>query len=374
MSNLTYFISDELPLGSIVELIAQPSDVTFLAKNSLMLRSLYTDMSNNFGVPKLGVPTTALPPVWNSVAMPSSSDWASIAYGNNLFMAIGTGTVAAISLDGITWTAITLPAAGTWSVAFGAGVFVILPAMGGGTTAYTSPDGQAWTSCTIPASGYSSVAFGAGVFCAVSNSSTAIATSPDGKTWTAGTGAGLAGIAKVTYTGSLFLHLQTGSGVYTSSTGLSGSWVSRALGATATWSSVAYGAGLYVAISNGGTSLSTSPDGVTWTLRSITYSGSWTGIVYQSGLFIVLPTGATVSYLYSLDGLTWTPGTMPICSNANGTSLVIADKMLVSIQTGTAIALTSGLTDLTLMVTPDTGDGKYTKTLPLGLADTVHLG
>jgi hypothetical protein len=71
-----------------------------------------------------------------------------------------SGTIAAYSLDGITWTASTLPSTASWTyVTYGQGVFL---AVSGTTAAATSPDGITWTARTTStaASGFSAVTFG----------------------------------------------------------------------------------------------------------------------------------------------------------------------------------------------------------------------
>ena len=115
------------------------------------------------------------------------------AYGNSIFVAgtyrTVTGTQLYTTTDGITWTARTL-AAGTsgtnlTSVAFGAGLFVIV---GGAGVIQTSPDGITWTARTNP--------LGTGVvlyhvsydptvgFIALVGSNNNILRSADGITWT----------------------------------------------------------------------------------------------------------------------------------------------------------------------------------------------
>jgi hypothetical protein len=94
--------------------------------------------------------------------LPSSSNWNSIAYGNNRFVAVSntSGTIAAYSLDGITWSASTLPATAQWtSVTYGQGVFLAVSTT---TAAATSPDGVTWTvrATSTAASGFSAVTFG----------------------------------------------------------------------------------------------------------------------------------------------------------------------------------------------------------------------
>jgi hypothetical protein len=82
-----------------------------------------------------------------------------VAFGNNRFVAVSStsGTAAAYSLDGITWTASTITSAAYLSIAYGQGTFF---AVGATTTAASSPDGIVWTSRTISTSDSAAVAFG----------------------------------------------------------------------------------------------------------------------------------------------------------------------------------------------------------------------
>jgi hypothetical protein len=105
----------------------------------------------------------------------------SVAYGNGIFVVVGYGATGpgATSTDGITWTQRTLPSLGAdtsgWDrVAFGDGVFLAVSTY---SIAATSADGIAWTSRTLPTSGpLYGVAYGAGTFVALRYNSQAAAT------------------------------------------------------------------------------------------------------------------------------------------------------------------------------------------------------
>ncbi len=128
------------------------------------------------------VTTAGVTGTWTAGALPSSSSWRSIAYGNNRFVAVSNtnGTIAAYSLDGITWTASTLPATAQWTkVTYGQGVFL---AVSENTTAATSPDGVTWTlrATSTAANGFDDITFGNrnryGLFVGVGRSTSNIAT------------------------------------------------------------------------------------------------------------------------------------------------------------------------------------------------------
>lgn len=73
---------------------------------------------------------------------------------------------------------------------------------------------------------------------------------------------------------------------------------------TGSVSDVAYGAGIFVAVGNGGP-VSTSPDGVTWTCRSPNFgSDSPTSIEFLNDRFFLGFNSGKIST--SLDGINWT--------------------------------------------------------------------
>jgi len=147
---------------------------------------------------------------YNSANLIRVSAVTDIAYGNGVFVATVTSknldnssnvlTQYLTSTDGLTWTIRTLPSSGWYaSVAFGAGVFVLLPqaTASSATTnvAYTSADGISWTARTLPVSNFWSRvrwcgdAFVAtkGAFGVGTGSGTDVAWSSTGATWTLGT-------------------------------------------------------------------------------------------------------------------------------------------------------------------------------------------
>lgn len=147
---------------------------------------------------------------YNSANLIRVSAVTDIAYGNGVFVATVTSknldngsnvlTQYLTSTDGLTWTIRTLPSSGWYaSVAFGAGVFVLLPqaTASAATTnvAYTSADGISWTARTLPVSSFWSRvrwcgdAFVAtkGAFGVGTGSGTDVVWSSTGASWTLGT-------------------------------------------------------------------------------------------------------------------------------------------------------------------------------------------
>lgn len=72
-------------------------------------------------------------------------------------------------------------------------------------------------------------------------------------------------------------------------------WTSQVSAADNDWNSVAYGNGLFVAISSTGTGnrVMTSPDGITWTLRASAADNQWRPVTYGNGVFVAVSWGGT---------------------------------------------------------------------------------
>jgi hypothetical protein len=126
---------------------------------------------------------------WTSRSLPSATTWSHTAYGNGVFVAIATGTnTSAYSNNfGDTWTAGSgLPNAAWTGLTYGAGRFVAVSngSGSGSSVAAYSLDGITWVSSTLPAvTTWSSIAFGNNIFVAVSNTISSTAYSLDGINW-----------------------------------------------------------------------------------------------------------------------------------------------------------------------------------------------
>jgi len=187
------------------------------------------------------------------------------------YPALGALIVPVLTPVAFTATARTLPSSQIWrSVAYGNNTFVAIA--NGGTGAGTSADGISWTARTLPVSGNrgtNAITFGNGTFVALTFASAVAMTSTDGITW-----------------------------------------ASRTLPASVTWTGVAYGNGLFVAVASGpSTQAASSPDGITWTSRTLPSSSSWTTIAYGNGVFVAVDVASSAAV--SSDGITWTLVTLP---------------------------------------------------------------
>ena len=86
-------------------------------------------------------------------------------------------------------------------------------------------------------------------------------------------------------------------------------WTSQSSAADNVWSSVTYGNGLFVAVSNDGftNSVMTSPDGIVWKSQSSAANNVWSSVTYGNGLFVaVSSTGRGNRVMTSPDGIVWT--------------------------------------------------------------------
>ena len=131
---------------------------------------------------------------WTSLvdALPETN-FSCITYGKGLYVALRTGAAnGAISTDGETYTAVTLPNSKNWiDVVWGNGIFVALASNTGANNMAYSIDGTNWVAASTPngSATPSGLAYGQGVFIVTySSSETIIGESFDGVTWTETTG------------------------------------------------------------------------------------------------------------------------------------------------------------------------------------------
>lgn len=87
-------------------------------------------------------------------------------------------------------------------------------------------------------------------------------------------------------------------------------WTVASAAEANSWTSVAHGAGKFIAVATGGTNrMMTSSDGVSWSPVSGIAAHWWTSVIYANSKFVAVSGGSTMS---SSDGVTWTtPVTAP---------------------------------------------------------------
>jgi len=239
----------------------------------------------------------------------AGNNWAAIGYGLNYFIALpNTGTAAAGSVDGNTWTSLTMPISASWTgIAYGNGYWVAICA--GFAVAYVSKNnGVSWTATTLPsASNWSSIAYGNGIFAVVSTAGQNTYSTNFGATWSAGGGFSIVTApTAITYGAGLFLVTVGSGNIATSTNG--NTWTGYNISglASITVSATAYGNGRFVAVSATTGNSYYSFDSLTWYSSNTTLAAS--NLVYGQGVFLAFNTTGTA---YTSDGgLAWTTRTI----------------------------------------------------------------
>lgn len=252
----------------------------------------------------------------NTIELPDSDSWMSIAYGNGKFVAVSSESdVAAYSTDGAHWTATTMPRSGAWhSVIYANGKFVAVCAQYGASQAAYSTDGINWTMSNLSLSNgansyesYAFVAYGNGKFVVVSDSSGNAAYSTDGITWTDCTTPPNIACKAVTYGNGVFVAVPThGDTACYSADGVV--WESTTV-PTASYHNIVYGDGKFVATyldaNTAVLNVMYSTDGINWSSKTIGSNTSYyNGICYGNGKFVAVATNGS-GVIYSDDGTTW---------------------------------------------------------------------
>ncbi len=312
-------------VGDSGVLLSSPDGVTwtsqtsqFTASNILKVRYLNSVFLAVGAASKLSTSTNGTS--WT--ARTSNMGGASIndvAFGNGAWVLVGditsaTGRIAsAAAADVTTWTlrtsnygnfncqGVIYDSTNTLFVAFGANT----------TSVVTSADGTAWAAVAHNmAAIQGAVAYAGSQFVAVGNNK--IATSPTGAVWT----------LKATLTNTNFLGLVYNASTYVASAANGGTggavigtstdgatWTLCANNAYAVgWTSIAYGAGVYVIVGDPGMCMS-SPDAFNWTARQIKCGNGASllticQVIYANSLFVAVANDGTISK--SSDGATWT--------------------------------------------------------------------
>jgi len=224
---------------------------------------------------------------WTGSTMPAASgggggepdnQWVAIAYdvyqnvGRYVAVARGSAT-AAYSLDGINWTAVSLGVVEDWcDVVGGNGTFVAIAESDSSTTwrSTSTNGGVTWTAATV-GTGSKAIAYGGGRFVTVEgNFSNSVAWSANGTTWTVTTlpsndDSTESNWQDIAYGNGRFVAISDSSAMAAYSFN-GATWYKSNLPSTAEWSSIGYGQGVFYVTSLGDAAAS-SPDGVTWTVR-----------------------------------------------------------------------------------------------------------
>jgi len=232
------------------------------------------------------------------------------------YVAIAYNTAAAAtSTDGITWTAMTMPAVLNWTaIDYGAvaGVGYYVAVASGSTLAYYSTDGVNWSSGSVGSGAWSDVVYGNGAFITIAQQSTSLSTfaksTNGGVTWQSNTFA--AGSTAIAYGAGKFVTVQGGgsrNSAYTTNAGTSWTVVNLPTNndsSNSNWIDITFGNGRFVAIADNSAQAAYSLNGIAWTRSVLPAIYEWSSIQYGQGVFYVTSYGADSAS--SPDGVTWT--------------------------------------------------------------------
>lgn len=255
--------------------------------------------------PELGV--VPYGQVWTYNAIGAAPDLKDVAYGSNLFVAVGSAAVIYSSPDAITWTLRTSPIAPSYSdISYANGRFV---AVGGATGAAPSPvvysdDGINWFAPTTPFSGsHRGIAYGNGVWIAVGTGVISIS-SDNAVTWATTSFPSLGISTGVTFANGLFCIVGSSGNIVTTVNGSSLSFVS--VPTSGVLVDIAFGNQTFVALDANG-QIFISTDTLTWTLtRANDFGPTWTSITFGNGRFMAFASlSGGNNVMYSISGTEW---------------------------------------------------------------------
>ena len=211
------------------------------------------------------------------------------------------------------------------------------------SSGFTSPDGNIWTlrSLQTPAQ-WSGIAANATIMILMNPGGTSYVTTTNGIVFNIVTRLPvISNWGPIIFANGIFLVVSTTTGTRVAASSVDGQvWTQRTLSIAGSWTQLAFGAGLFLTVSNNSANASTSPDGITWTTRTLPISSSWTGLAFTNGLF-VLTAGGSALYT-SPDAINWTLRALPNGLFFNsGTSLAAGNNSFVILNSDDSTVYTS---------------------------------
>jgi hypothetical protein len=111
----------------------------------------------------------------------------------------------------------------------------------------------------------------------------------DGTSWTAAAAAEANSWRSVAYGNGVWVAVSSdGTNRVMRSTDDGVTWTGVAAAAANTWRSVAYGNGVWVAVSGDGQVMRSTDDGVTWTGVAAAEANGWYGVAYGNGVWVAV--------------------------------------------------------------------------------------
>lgn len=254
---------------------------------------------------------------WTEIDNTSGANY--ICYGDGKFVGVKFNSNTAIySTDGINWNTVTLPTTNNWaSIAYGDNKFVAVP--GGDATSSTaiySTDGINWDTTTLPITKWlAGLSYGNNKFITAQNSTYGftknIYYSTDVVNWSNSqyTSRNDVDVWRISFGNNKFVIVARKNGTYCTT------YSSDAL----TWSALSelprFVGNLYSANNKFfGTSNSNeyvySEDGIEWSLKTFPSTLNGSGVAYNGEKYVAIGYNTDI-YMYSTDGINWTQSTLP---------------------------------------------------------------
>ena len=317
--------------------------------------------------------------IWTSQTSGVSVTLKGIVFANNMFVSVGTTGTILTSENGTSWTSRTSGTSNNLNgITFANAIFVVV----GLRAILTSTNGTTWTTQTAPNYEFSKVGSAVGKIFAFTSFSGINFESVDGTTWTRSSVSGnvndfmsvyniyyrcgeggsllysddfenwtrigggiIADLRDITYAEGKFFAC--GPKIFYSEDGKT--WTIQEIDDRGK-SSVAYGNGKFVAVSNEGGWVYSSTDGETWSSVQLSVTEDYNRIRYVNNTFIIVGNNGTI--ITSPDGETWTIRTSGTETDlrgiAYGNNMYIVggrDYILVStdLETWTSYTLPTGV-------------------------------
>ena len=275
-------------------------------------------------------PSLADGSTWTAIEAAEANPWRSVAYGTDgngkgVWVAIadsGTSRVMRSTDGGEKWSPITAGNSNDFlSVAYGDGVWVAVSGIGTPRAWRSTDGGVTWLPIPSMTSGYRHVAFGTdgkgnGVWVALrtGNTQNELWRSIDhGENWAPVATAEANTWSSVAYGDGVWVAVASGPSVATKrvmrSTDGGENWSPITAAEQTTWLSVAYGDGTWIAVAGAGTNrvMRSTDGGVTWAPVLAAAPSGWRSVAYGDGVWVaVANTGTGDRVMRSTDGgLTW---------------------------------------------------------------------
>lgn len=198
--------------------------------------------------------------------------------------------------------------------------------LSGGSNVYQSFDGgSTWSSFASPWGKYGSysAAYGNGIYLLLGDCTygtgaacySKVAYSTDScATWTSVSLPSQGSWTSVAYGNGVFVAVSGSNKAAYSSNGAN--WTGFEM-PSAGWSKIIFGNGVFVVFRSGSNAVAYSADGIHWTETTLPASASWKDIAYGGGVFVIIASSSSTC-AYSTDGINWLSGNMPASRNWTG--------------------------------------------------------